>query len=871
MSLDAGTRVAGYEVISLLGAGGMGEVYRARDVRLGREVALKVLPPAFATDADRRARFEREARALAALNHPNIAHLYGLVESGSTCAIVMELVEGDDLGARLSRGPIPSSEAFQIARQIAEALEAAHQGNIIHRDLKPANVRVRGDGTVKVLDFGLAKALAPDGASATADAMSSRTVTANVTHLGGIVGTAAYMAPEQATGRPLDARADIWAFGCVLFEMLTGRRAFAGGSVTEILAAVVRDEPKWDLLPRDATRAAPLLRRTLRKDFRNRTHHAADLRIELEELLADPAGSAPETSRRSRSPMGLALTSGLAIATFAAGVAVGLSRRETTPSPEVPFHSQVPFETPIIGPGGNTVGAISPTGAHHAYAAPEGTVQWLWIRHFATGQIVKVPGSQGAYQPLWAPDAKRLAFFAGNKLLRTDFTAQPPTEIATFGGANTGPRGATWSNEDVILFKVGLPAIRRVQASGGAVTVLMSTAGDDNTQGVAVYPEFLPDGRHFLFLKWARTGENSIYLGNLDGTAPKKLLDSGSSLAVVPGPAVLFVRENRLLYQRLDPSAFTPIGDPAPVAEDVDVVPDSSAAQFAVGGNVLLYRSGRVENRFHWADERGHRLGDIETDPIRFGANGFSLAPTDDRAAMTRVAPGNTFNDIWVLNLQTGALSPETLGPEPDGWPCWSPDGRQIGFSRGGRLVTQVVGSKREQIWPSRANRRCAWMPDGTRIVVQQTGSVAVVDLATRVVHPLQAFKDLASLEDITEDGQLAAFTSQVSGRAEVWVSRLDGTGPVRQVTSNGGRLARWSRTGRDLFYVSGTQASKTTISGADLTVSQPVPLFDTVSPSEVMTGWDVARDGRFLLSVTDRRTVLHGLLNWRSVIPRSP
>src|SRR5262245_12534259 len=475
MALTIGTQLGSHEITSLLGKGGMGEVYRARDLKLKREVAIKILPEEFSRDAERVSRFQREAEVLASLNHPNIAAIYGLQEANETRFLVLELVEGETLADRIARGPIPVEEALDIAKSICEALEAAHERSIVHRDLKPANVKITPDGTVKVLDFGLAKAVGPDAAVTTSNVADSPTKTAH-TALGVILGTAAYMSPEQARGRPVDRRADIWAFGAVFYEMLTGRRAFDGDNTTEVLAAVVRDEPNWTRLPHDAVRAAPLLRRTLQKDQRNRTQHIGDVRIALEELRDAKGVPAPAASPRPRSLRALLIGGGCLVVACAIGIGIGMRLRGSRSMPE-PAHFQLPYAPISINTGGNTVGALSPSGSHLAFAAPEGTVQWLWVREMKTKTVKKVRGSEGAFDPFWSKDGRHIAFFAEDKLLQTDADAQQPaTVIASVGGSAHGGRGGTWNADGVILFRKG-PGIRRVNVSDGAATPVPLTVG----------------------------------------------------------------------------------------------------------------------------------------------------------------------------------------------------------------------------------------------------------------------------------------------------------------------------------------------------------------------------------------------------------
>ena len=490
MALSPGTRLGPYEITAQIGVGGMGEVWRATDANLGRQVALKVLPDTFAHDPERLARFEREAKTLASLSHPNIAIIYGLEKADGTRALVMELVEGPTLAGRIALGPIPFDEALPIARQIAEALQAAHEQGIIHRDLKPANVKVRADGTVKVLDFGLAKALAPEAASALAAgglSQSPTITTPAMTQAGTILGTAAYMSPEQARGQRVDKRTDVWAFGCVLYEMLSGRGAFAGETITDVLASVLEREPDWRALPESTPdRARDLLRRCLRKDPRRRLHDIADARIELEEAHTEPNAGARALSislgRRER----LLWMSAVALLAVIAAAAMVWSRATPTA-----LETRLEIATP---PTMDPVSlAISRDARMVAFVATDEGRSRLWLRRLDSGSARPLPGTDGAYYPFWSPDNRSVGFFADGKLKRIDLDT---TSVQVLANASAG-RGGTWNGDGVILFAPQAGAIFRIPASGGEPNQVTQP---DEQRLSHRFPQFLPDGRHFLIL-----------------------------------------------------------------------------------------------------------------------------------------------------------------------------------------------------------------------------------------------------------------------------------------------------------------------------------------------------------------------------------
>ncbi len=576
----------------------MGEVYRARDTKLNRDVAIKVLLPSVVEDPDRLARFGREAQLLASLNHPNIAHIHGIEDANGTRALVMELVEGPTLADRIAQGPFPLDEALRIAKQVAEALEAAHEQGIIHRDLKPANLKVRADGTVKVLDFGLAKAMDPVGASS-ANATNSPTLTMHATQAGVILGTAAYMSPEQARGKPVDKRADIWAFGCVFYEMVTGKRAFAGDDVSDVLASVLAREPDLALLP---VTIPPLLdnyiRRCLHKDPRHRIHDIADVRLALESAFETTVvrTATPATSSWKGAPVAWVVTAAAVVAAGALALPAVRHLRET-PSP-APLETR----TEIVTPGADdlTSFALSPDGRQIVFVASGDGASRLWLRSLAITTAQPLPGTEGARFPFWAPDSRSIAFFAGGLLKRLDLGGGSPQSLAQV----SNHRGGTWNTDGVILFSSSTSTLSMHMSGTGSAPTAATRPFPQTT--VQMFPDFLPDGRRFLF--WAQSGQDTtgIYLGTLDGSTPIMLTRADSSGVYLPAGWLLWVRESRLVAQRLDLAQAALTGELVTLA---DGVPNDgfgrSAVSVAATGMVAYRTGGGTQRQLTWVDRSG--------------------------------------------------------------------------------------------------------------------------------------------------------------------------------------------------------------------------------------------------------------------------
>jgi serine/threonine protein kinase/WD40 repeat protein len=663
-----GQRISHYEVISRLGAGGMGEVYRAKDIRLNREVAIKVADASFSD------RFEREARAIAALNHANICTLHGVGPN----YLVMELVEGPTLADLIKRSALPLEEALSIARQIADALEAAHEKGIVHRDLKPGNIKIKPEGTVKVLDFGLAKQI---------DGKQGAGATVTATGRGVILGTAAYMSPEQARGNHVDRRTDIWAFGVVLYEMLLGRQAFTGDTTTDVLAAIVNTEPNWTAVPE---KARQLLRKCLEKDPERRLRHVGDFELLLEQ------GSQPQaTNHRSLLPWAVAAVLAAAVLVLA----LGYLRRTRTDAPVLRLSI-----APPDGATFNSYPAVSPDGRHLVFVATTDGMNRLWVRDLDSLSERALAGTEGAANPFWSPDSRLVAFFADKKLKKIDLVGGPAVSICD---TDLFPIVGSWSRNGVIVFTSGgVPRLSRVSAAGERATELV-VAEPASGEIRRVFPWFLPDGHHFLYTDVSSEPEKAgIYVGDLDSQTPRKVLNILSNAEYAPPGYLVFRREQTLMAQPFDAATAQTTGDAFPIAQRIDYdSPYLNFGRFSLSGNgVLAYISGNVhEQQLTWFDRSGKAIGTVG-DP---GGIGFQeISPDSSKVAVQRFDAKTSKWDIWLYDLTGGGGAPYrfTFNLVNNMEPEWSPDGKRLAFesgSRGGpfKLYEKILdGSAQEEV-----------------------------------------------------------------------------------------------------------------------------------------------------------------------------
>ena len=898
--LTPGTQIGPYEVLALLGAGGMGEVYRAKDSTLKREVALKVLPADVAKDRERLARFQREAEVLASLNHPHIAQIYGLEHVGDTFALVMELVEGEDLSQRIARGPIPIDEALAIARQIAEALEAAHDHGIIHRDLKPANIKVRADGTVKVLDFGLAKAVDPTAGSS-ATAMNSPTLSIRATQAGIILGTAAYMSPEQARGKPVDKRADIWAFGAVLFEMLTGQRAFKGEEMSDVLAAVLRQDMDWGALPAATPPSLQrLLIRCLDRDPRLRLRDIGEARVTLNRMISgapDPSAVVAPARLDARPGTRVALPWVIAALALVGAGAVALRHARETPPPAdaIQFTIAAPENTSFGGlPGGGTGVAtqlaVSPDGRYVVFVARGQNEFQLWLRPIAGLESTPLRGTDGAAFPFWSPDSRFVAFFAAGKLHKVQITGGPPIPVCDA----TRGLGGTWNRDNIILFSTtpdsGGNVLMRVSGAGGvpvAASVLDTTTGETSHR----WPHFLPDGRQFLFTVSTGTccpavKPSRIKIGALDSTESVTLFETESSAAYTAGH-VLFSRAQTLMAQRFDPGARQLTGDPFPVADHVPNEGSRYASFSASENGVLLYARGNVgtTTRLTWFDRAGNITGTVG-EPAAYET--LALAPDDRRIAVSLAETSSANHAIWVIDSVRGAMSRLTFDAVNDTSPVWSPDGSRIAFQSlrmGESSMRQKVVSGAAMDEPLLIGQQLlptSWSPDGRFIAYARntSGSTDVWILPLTGDRKPFAFTQTVPAERhaaFAPDGKWIAYQSNGTGRIEIYVQPFPATqGTKYLVSTGGGEQPVWRADGKELFFLGAESKmmSATIDTTRQFEAGAPLALFSSGASTTPNTRqFAVSRDGkRFLVNARTERlpsTPITVVVNWLAAVQK--
>ena len=880
MPLAAGDRLGAYDILGLIGAGGMGEVYRARDGRLQRDVAFKILPALFAADSERLARFQREAQILASLNHPNIAAIYGMEETGTIRALVLELVEGPTLADRIVQGPVPLDEALPIARQIAEALEAAHEHGIVHRDLKPANIKVRPDGTVKVLDFGLAKAFEGEPASVGGLSMAPTITSPAATRLGTILGTAAYMSPEQARGKAVDKRTDIWAFGCVLYEMLTGKRPFPGDEITDVLARVLEREPSLDALPPTTPPAVRrLLRRCLDKDPRARLPHIGAARLEIKDAEAGEELVAPVVPLPRR--LAVVTVTGIgAIAVAVAVVATWWLVRPQDPSAAAVVRASIALPSTASVRAGRFAAAniaISPDGTHIVYAGAAGDGSQLYVRSLDRMDVAPIPGTEGALNPFFSPDGQWVAFFAGGQLKKVPIVGGGSLALCdaefVFGGA--------WSEDGTIVFGGNLQGgLMRVSSDGGQAEPFTSL---QKGEGSHRWPALIRGNRDVLFAVGSGTNwdDARIAVQSLDSTEHRVLPDLGTSPRYVPTGHVIFARAGSLFAAPFDPVRRATTGPATLLLADVSTTTLGGNAQYAVSAaGTLVYVPGGdedVRRSLVWVD----RNGMVETVP---GAKrGFEIpriSPDGERAAVT-IREGDA--DVWIVELRRGTLTRITSEAGEDHSVAWTPDGRQVTYSSTRDARSRVMakaadgsGGEEHLFAVDEHTHLGGWTPDG-RVLLTDAGAASTKgDLYAVNVgekNPRRAYlQTLANEHDPqpSPDGRWIAYTSDESGRDEVYVQALPVSAARTQISSEGGSEPMWDRSGRELFYRSGDKMMAATVEASStFRAGLPRVLFEG-QYARILWGqssYDVSPDGRrFLMITTEAQTPsteLRLIVNW--------
>jgi Tol biopolymer transport system component len=862
--LAAGSRLGPYEIVAPLGAGGMGEVYRARDPRLGREVAIKVLPQHLSANPEVRARFEREAKAVAALSHPHICALYDVGTHEGTDYLVMELLEGETLAARVARGPLPVAELLRVGAQVADALDKAHRKGLVHRDLKPANVMLTKSGA-KLMDFGLARGtgLAAGGA----DAASSPTLTRALTTEGAIVGTFLYMSPEQLEGKDADGRSDLWALGCVLYEMATGTRAFAGGSQASLISSIMKEEPRAiaELSPLSPPALERVIRACLAKDPDERLQTAHDAKLHLQWLAeggSQSGATAVAALPRRRRPIVLpAAAAFLALATLA--LSFLLVREQRRPAPIL--HAAIPAPPgtllelqarqpgpPVLSPDGRVLALVA--------RAPGGPPQ-LWVRPLNAPEARVLPGTEGAGYPFWSPDGRTLAFFAGGKLRRVEISGGPPETICD---APVGKCG-DWAPDGTIIFAPGnLDPIHRVSATGGAsiaVTAIDTTHGENSHR----FPQFLPDGKHFIYFVRSDQSQGEagggVMVASLDQGGARLLMRCESQAQHVAGH-LLFVRGGALMAQRFDARALRLVGEAVPLVDAVHVLAGAVRGLFTASANgTLLYMPPSEEPVWELVmlDRAGTVLDSFARGSL-FGV--FRFSPDSRSAVGAESDPRSGIMDLWIFDLARHVRTRFTFDPPNDNGPLWSPDGSRVAFgsSREGRWgifarALSAAATEETLLLSAGAVIPLSWSPDGRTLVYRSTSPATREDLwllpldGDRRPRPLLADRFNENEACFSPDGRWVVYQSTESGQTEIYAMPYPGPGRKWQVSTAGGFVPQWRRDGREILYQTADQklmAVEIAEVDGGLRIGAPRPLFGLTDDAT----YDVTPDGeRFLVN----------------------
>jgi len=839
-----GKKLAHYEIIEKIGQGGMGEVYRARDTKLGREAAIKVLPPMFAQDVERLGRFKREAKLLASLNHANIATLYGLEEDNGQHFLAMELISGEDLSDRIARGAIPLKETLNIIRNVADALQNAHGHGIVHRDLKPANIKVNAEGQVKVLDFGLAKALESDAGSP--NMSQSPTIATVAGTMGGVIlGTAAYMSPEQARGKPVDKLTDVWALGCVLFEMLTRARAFPGETVSDTIAKILEREPDWNALPADTPQTLQrLVRRCLQKDKSMRLQDVGEIRVEVDGILSGASeswtgpvavavGGATPAPRGgvSRAWVALALVAVVASAVFAAAWLkvpadeARVVRTSITQPTETRFVSLGDYAGPVV---------VSPDARRVAFVANNASLtRMLFVRELDALEAVALPGTDGATFPFWSPDGRSLGYFTDTRLMRVELSGGLPITVCPAANG----RGGSWSRKGEIVFSPDFQVgIHRVPASGGIPVAV--TALDTTMHSTHRWPVVMPDGEHFVYVAAHHDVGLSeyygVYFASIDGSVNRRLIASGASTLYASG-YLLYLRENTLMAAEFDPVEGVFTDEPMAMIDKVQYDPTTWYASFSVSqSGMLAYHGagdGGLKTRLVVIDRDGKETAVIDETDVYYH---LSISPDGKRLACTAGSAATLANtlSIWLYEIENGRRTRLSFSDGADISPVWSPDGKRIAYStiypgsptRINRVTVamtdgggeEVIIESDEEMWLT------GWSHDGRYIVytegsfVSGGGDIWIVPMfGDRKPFPFLATDADEDGGMLSPDGRWMVYTTREQGQMQVFVAPFappagsadGGRGSVKWQISTDvnlveGTLAKWRSDGKEILFL---------------------------------------------------------------------
>jgi len=883
MALTSGTLLGPYEIQSPLGAGGMGEVYRARDTRLDRTVAIKILPSHLSSNPEAQQRFDREARAISSLSHPNVCQLFDVGSHAGTSFLVMEFLEGETLADRLRKGPLPLDQVLKCAIEICEGLEKAHKSGVVHRDLKPGNIMLTKSGA-KLLDFGLAKPALPASPPSSGLTQTIATPQHPLTTEGMVVGTFQYMSPEQVEGREADARSDIFALGAVLYEMVTGQRAFEGKTTASTIAAILAAEPLPISIvqPLSPLSLETTVKSCLAKDPEERLQTVHDVKLQLKWITLSASSSrlpavAP-TARSSSNQLGWLVAAALALLSLAGAVVWWLGMHQTART--MYFNSSValPANDIALSPDGRTVALVAYWDQTSKYV--------LWTHPIGGRGATPLPGTEDAAHPFWSPDGRSIAFFALGKLKKV--------EIATGGSAQVlcdAPhgRGGAWNRDGVILFSPDFfTGLYRMSVAGGTPVVVTKT-DPVRLESSHRWPVFLPDGRHFLYLAGNFSGHienNEIFLGSLDSTEKRPILSASSNVAYAEPGYLLYMRDTSLVAQKFDAHSYVLSGEPHTISDEVQYFPQTDLALFGVAGtSTLVVQTGKgaAKNQLTWFDRDGKNLGAIGS------PGGFanpSISPDGRRVAFEQTDRDGRHVDIWVHELASNGTSRLTFGPGLNEIPIWTPDGKRINYGAQHTLIFNLYDKNADG---SGAERQVSdlnaqeqgnwnWSLDGKFLLVRKDTEMWYLSMPDLQAKPFLQPKWIVRHGQFSPDGKWVAYSSNETGSWEVNVSPFPNAASKWQV-SRGGSEPRWRRDGKELFYLSaeGKMMAVPVKIGASFEAGQPVELFQThirqpISAQDVFS-YDVAADGqKFLINTkvdTTNSAPLSILLNWSAELEK--